>query len=40
VLLGGGIRFFGELAHSPVLLDDPQVIESARVTHLRFLVRR
>jgi dihydrofolate reductase len=40
VLLGGGIRFFGELAHSPVLLDDPQVIESARVTHLRFRVRR
>jgi dihydrofolate reductase len=40
VLLGGGIRFFGELAHSPVLLDDPEVIESARVTHLRFRVRR
>jgi dihydrofolate reductase len=40
VLLGGGIRFFGELAHSPVLLDDPRVIESARVTHLRFQVRR
>ena len=40
VLLGDGIRFFGELAHSPVLLDDPQVIQSARVTHLRFRVRR
>jgi dihydrofolate reductase len=40
VLLGGGIRFFGELARSPVLLDDPRVIESARVTHLRFRVRR
>ena len=39
VLLGDGIRFFGELAHSPVLLDDPQVIQSARVTHLRFRVR-
>lgn len=39
VLLGKGIRFFGELAHAPVLLDDPEVTESARVTHLRFRVR-
>jgi dihydrofolate reductase len=40
VLLGDGIRFFGELAHSPVLLDDPMVIQSSRVTHLRYRVRR
>ena len=40
VLLGEGIRFFGELARSPLLLDDPQVIEGTRVTHLRFRVRR
>ena len=40
VLLGEGIRFFGELARSPLLLDDPQVIEGPRVTHLRFRVRR
>jgi dihydrofolate reductase len=39
MLLGKGIRFFGELAHAPVLLDDPEVRESARVTHLRFRVR-
>jgi len=39
VLLGKGIRFFGELAHAPVLLDDPQVTESTRVSHLRFRVR-
>ncbi len=39
VLLGTGIRFFGEFAHAPVLLDDPTVIEGARVTHLRFRVR-
>ena len=39
VLLGRGIRFFGELAHAPVLLDDPEVTESTRVTHLRFRVR-
>jgi hypothetical protein len=40
VLLGDGIRFFGDLARSPLLLDDPQVIQSARVTHLRYRVRR
>ncbi len=40
VLLGDGIRFFGELADAPVLLDDPLVIQSSRVTHLRFRVRR
>jgi dihydrofolate reductase len=40
VLLGSGIRFFGELAHPPILLDDPEVIESTRVTHLRFRVRQ
>jgi dihydrofolate reductase len=39
VLLGKGIRFFGELADAPVLLDDPEVIQGARVTHLRFRVR-
>jgi acyl dehydratase len=26
VLLGDGIRFFGELASAPVLLDDPVVV--------------
>jgi dihydrofolate reductase len=39
VLLGHGIRFFGELAQAPLLLDEPQVTESTRVTHLRFRVR-
>ena len=39
VLLGRGIRFFGDLAHAPVLLDDPEVTASSRVTHLRFRVR-
>jgi dihydrofolate reductase len=39
VILGHGIRFFGELTNAPVLLEDPQVIEGERVTHLRFAVR-
>ena len=38
VLLGRGIRFFGELDQS-VLLDDPDIIPSVRVTHLRYRVR-
>jgi hypothetical protein len=38
-MFGKGIRFFGELAHAPVLPDDPEVTESARATHLRFRVR-
>jgi dihydrofolate reductase len=39
VVLGRGIRFFGELDRT-VLLEDPEVIEGERVTHLRFRVRR
>lgn len=40
VLLGEGVRFFGELARGPLLLNDPHVIEGTRVTHLRFRVGR
>ena len=39
VLLGDGIRFFGELARPPLLLDAPIVIQGTRGTHLRFPVR-
>jgi dihydrofolate reductase len=40
VLLGDGIRFFGELVDAPVLLENPTVIEGDRVTHLTYRVRR
>jgi dihydrofolate reductase len=40
VLLGGGIRFFGDLVEPPVMLENPTVIEGDRVTHLQFKVRR
>ena len=40
VLLGAGIRFFCDLVHAPVLLDDPEVVPGSRVTHLRYRVRR
>jgi dihydrofolate reductase len=37
VLLGKGIRYFGDQS---VFLEDPEIIESKRTTHLRFRVRR
>ncbi|MGH2637004.1 MAG: dihydrofolate reductase family protein [Actinomycetota bacterium] len=40
VLLGEGIRYFGDLSSVPVTLEDPEVIEGTRVTHLIYRVRR
>jgi dihydrofolate reductase len=40
VLLGAGIPFFQELGRVPVMLDDPEVIQGRRVTHLRYRVRK
>jgi dihydrofolate reductase len=39
VVLGKGIRFFEQLDR-PLLLDDPEVVEGRRVTHLRYRVQR
>jgi dihydrofolate reductase len=39
VVLGQGIPFFGPLTGGPLLLDDPEVVTSHRVTHLRYRVR-
>jgi dihydrofolate reductase len=36
VLLGEGIRYFDNLPPGTVTLDDPEVIEGKRVTHLRY----
>jgi dihydrofolate reductase len=38
VLLGKGIRYFDDAGQ--VMLEDPQVIEGIRATHLRYRVRR
>jgi hypothetical protein len=38
VLLGKGIRYFDDAGQ--VMLEDPQVIEGVRATHLRYRVRR
>ncbi len=40
VVFGSGVRFFGDYAGSPLLLDDPQVVQGDRVTHLRYRVRK
>jgi dihydrofolate reductase len=41
VVLGGGRPFFGDDGMAgPLLLDDPEVVEGDRVTHLRYEVRR
>jgi dihydrofolate reductase len=34
VLLGSGVRFFGDYAGGVTLLDNPEVIQGDRVTHL------
>jgi dihydrofolate reductase len=40
VVFGSGVRFFGDLVKSPLLLDNPRVIEGDRVTHLIIGVRK
>ncbi|MCP2335030.1 dihydrofolate reductase family protein [Actinomadura rupiterrae] len=40
VLLGSGVRWFENLAKSPVKLGDPVVIEGNGVTHLAYEVQR
>ena len=39
VLLGDGIRFFDNLRETPIMLEDPEVTEGLRVTHLSYRVR-
>jgi dihydrofolate reductase len=40
VVLGAGIPFFANVETTPVLLDNPTVIEGDRVTHLVYAVRK
>jgi dihydrofolate reductase len=40
VLFGAGIRYFGELVHGHVMLEDPVVVQGTRALHLRYPVRR
>src|SRR5690349_4291149 len=38
VVFGSGVRFFGGFDKPPALLENPQVIQGDRVTHLRYQV--
>ena len=40
VVFGSGVRFFGDYAGSPVLLDNPRVVTGDRVTHLHYRVSK
>ncbi|MFC0531331.1 dihydrofolate reductase family protein [Phytohabitans kaempferiae] len=40
VVFGKGVRFFGAYDGPPALLDDPQIVQAGRVTHMRYRVRR
>ena len=40
VVFGAGVRYFGDYAGSPLLLEDPEVVQGDRVTHLRYRVRQ
>jgi dihydrofolate reductase len=39
VVLGAGVRFFGDYAGSPLLLENPEVVQGDRVTHLHYRLR-
>jgi dihydrofolate reductase len=40
VLLGSGVRFFGDFTGPETLLEDPVIVAGERVTHLHYRVRR
>ena len=40
VVFGSGVRYFGDYAGSPLLLENPEIVQGDRVTHLRYRVRR
>ena len=40
VVLGAGVRYFGDYAGSPLLLENPEIVPGNRVTHLHYRLRR
>jgi dihydrofolate reductase len=40
VVFGAGVRYFGDYDNLPLLLDDPEIVQGDRVTHLRYRVRK
>ena len=39
VVFGAGVRFFGDYSGSPFLLENPNIVQGDRVTHLDYRVR-
>jgi dihydrofolate reductase len=39
VVFGAGVRFFGDYSGSPFLLENPDIVQGNRVTHLHYRVR-
>jgi dihydrofolate reductase len=39
VVFGAGVRYFGDYAGSPLLLENPEIVQGDRVTHLRYRLR-
>jgi dihydrofolate reductase len=40
VVFGAGVRYFGDYAGSPLLFDDPHIVQGDRVTHLHYRLRK
>jgi hypothetical protein len=40
VLLGTGVRYFGDFTGAEQLLENPAVVQGDRVTHLHYRVRK
>ncbi|GAA1077679.1 MULTISPECIES: dihydrofolate reductase family protein [Kitasatospora] len=40
VVFGAGVHYFGGYHGSPLVLEDPEIVQGDRVCHLRFRVRR
>jgi dihydrofolate reductase len=40
VVFGAGVRYFGDYAGSPLLLENPEVVHGDRVTHLHYRLRK
>lgn len=40
VVFGSGVRYFGNYDESTMLLEDPEIVQGDRVTHLHYRIRK
>lgn len=40
VVFGSGVRYFGNYDESTLLLEDPEIVQGDRVTHLHYRIRK